>query len=150
MQLRQLKNTEVKLLNNIANELKVSLSDLGQDLLSIQGRIKSSDSIFAKLKRTNTSINDLHDILGFRIIVKSIKNCYDILQLLHEKYHKLSDLTKDYIKSPKKNGYQSLHTVIILPCNRKIEVQIRTEWMDYIAEHGSASHDKYKQETYGY
>lgn len=91
-------------------------------------------------------ITQIDDIIGFRIIVKDINGCYQARDIIHKCYDICQDRFKNYINEPKPNFYQSIHTIIITkPYNRKIEIQIRTDEMEEIAEFGTASHSVYKQ-----
>ena len=92
-------------------------------------------------------IDDLSDIMAFRIIVDNKKDCYNTLSLFHQKYTAIMGRFKDYISAPKRNGYQSLHTALIGPKKRKIEIQIRTAEMNHYAENGVAAHWMYKNKT---
>lgn len=107
-------------------------------------RLKDHWSIYRKLQQKKSQMEDLSDIIAFRIIVKDPRDCYLVLWLLHHHYKTIPTKLKDYISAPKSNGYQSIHTVIIGPEKKKIEVQIRTESMDNYAENGLASHWLYK------
>ncbi|MBT4257686.1 bifunctional (p)ppGpp synthetase/guanosine-3',5'-bis(diphosphate) 3'-pyrophosphohydrolase [archaeon] len=112
-------------------------------IVKIKGREKSIYSIYKKITERKIPL-DLHrDHFAMRIIVNSEKDCYDVLGILHEKYESMQGLLKDYIANPKSNGYQSLHTILIVD-SKKIEVQIRTKRMDEEAEEGSAAHWSYK------
>ncbi|MSO13721.1 response regulator [Rickettsiales endosymbiont of Trichoplax sp. H2] len=142
--LKGLRKDAIKLHNDIIKELKIVLLDLGANLLSISGRIKTIPSIYSKLNNNTHVIDNIKDILGFRIIVKTIKNCYKALKLLKKEYNCLDNRIKDYIKHPKDNGYQSIHMVITGPFKKNMEIQIRTSEMHNIAENGSASHSIYK------
>lgn len=132
------------LLQNIIQELKDSLS-LQQINAQVMGRAKSPYSIWTKMVNKNTSFDNLFDIIGFRILVDSIPECYKTLGAIHAKYRNIPGTFHDFISSPKPNGYQSLHTVLLGPLGRNIEVQIRTRQMHEMAELGFASHWVYKQ-----
>lgn len=110
------------------------------------GRQKSPYSIWDKMKRKNISFEQLSDIMAFRVIVDDVADCYRALGILHKDYHAVPGSIKDFISTPKKNGYQSIHTVIIGPKEHKIEIQIRTKGMHEIAEMGIAAHWCYKQD----
>ena len=97
------------------------------------------------MKKKNISFEQLSDIMAFRIIVPKISECYKILGIIHEKYHNIPNSFKDYISTPKNNGYRSIHTLVIGPSKQKIEIQIRTEEMHQIAEFGIAAHWCYKE-----
>ena len=113
--------------------------------LRIYGREKKPYSIWKKMESKGVSFEQLADIVGFRVITHSISECYAILGLIHAKYHTIPGHFKDYISTPKANGYQSLHTAVIGPQQQRIEIQIRTEEMHEIAEYGIAAHWGYKQ-----
>ena len=110
----------------------------------VVGREKTPYSIWRKMQRKNIAFEQLADIIAFRIIVPSVEACYQVLGILHSQYHVLPGRFKDYISTPKPNGYQSLHTAVIGPMQQRIEIQIRTEHMDEIAELGVAAHWSYK------
>ncbi|MDI9313109.1 MAG: RelA/SpoT family protein [Hydrotalea sp.] len=116
---------------------------------AIKFRLKDHWSIYQKMQKKQRQMEDLSDIMAFRIVVNNTRDCYLCLWLLHERYKTIPTKLKDYISSPKSNGYQSLHTVIIGPGDKRIEVQIRTHAMDDFAENGLASHWLYKHEANG-
>jgi len=112
----------------------------------ISCRIKDPYSILQKLTRKSVKIEELTDIVGFRIIVREEDECYTTLKLIQEIYKVLPEKYRDYIDKPKTNGYRSLHTVILLGSYRlSVEIQIRTREMRNIAENGEAAHNRYKQ-----
>ena len=113
----------------------------------ISGRKKTCYSIWQKMQLKKVGVDDLSDIMAFRIIVGSTSDCYKTLSLLHQKYTAVMGRFKDYISAPKRNGYQCLHTSLIGPKKRKIEIQIRTQEMDEYAENGIAAHWVYKNRT---
>ncbi len=133
-----------KLVERIVKSLKSLLKKESQDL-EIFGRIKRPYSIWRKMRRQNISIEQLADIMAFRVLVPSVGDCYQVLGTLHSEYHVLSGCFKDYISTPKPNGYQSLHTTVIGPENKRVEIQIRTYDMHQVAEFGVAAHWQYKQ-----
>ena len=110
----------------------------------IVGREKTPFSIWRKVQKKRVSLEQITDIIGFRIILDSITDCYKALGVLHSKYNCIPGKFKDYISSPKINNYQSIHTAIIGPTKSPIEIQIRTKPMHEFAERGIASHWKYK------
>ena len=112
---------------------------------TVTGREKSPYSIWRKMQQKNASFEQLSDIMAFRICVEDISSCYQALGVIHSKYHMVPRRFKDYISTPKPNGYQSIHTGVIGPENVRIEVQIRTYQMHEIAEKGVAAHWAYKQ-----
>ena len=111
---------------------------------SIYGREKTPFSIWRKLQKKRVSLEQITDIIGFRIILNDIDECYQTLGTLHKKWHCIPGKFKDYISSPKINGYKSLHTSVIGPYKKPIEIQIRTSKMHDFAERGIASHWQYK------
>ena len=113
--------------------------------VSITGREKTPYSIWRKMQQKNASFEQLSDIMAFRVCADDIGACYQVLGIIHNKYHMVPRRFKDYISTPKPNGYKSIHTGIIGPENTRIEVQIRTTEMHEIAEKGLAAHWAYKQ-----
>ena len=110
----------------------------------VKARLKSVYSIYRKLYGQNLRFSEMYDICATRVIVKSLADCYNVLGLIHDLYKPVPGRFKDYISTPKPNGYQSLHTVVIGTEGIPFEVQIRTEDMDHQAEYGIAAHWKYK------
>ena len=162
----ELEDLSFKVLNNDARELiknrldeikdnrsitfktiSYEFSDiLNQNNLTSQiiGREKTPFSIWRKIQKKRVSLEQITDIIGFRIILNSIEDCYKALGVFHSIYNCIPGKFKDYISSPKINNYQSIHTAIIGPNKRPIEIQIRTMPMHEFAERGVASHWKYK------
>ena len=112
---------------------------------TVTGREKTPYSIWRKMQQKNASFEQLSDIMAFRICVDDIGTCYQALGVIHSKYHMIPRRFKDYISTPKPNGYKSIHTGIIGPENTRIEIQIRTYEMHEVAEKGVAAHWAYKQ-----
>ncbi len=110
----------------------------------VQGREKHLYSIYLKMKQKHLPFSEIMDVYAFRIIVDSVDDCYRMLGVMHSLYTPMPGRFKDYIAIPKTNGYQSLHTVLFSPYGVAIEVQIRTEEMDKVAEAGIAAHWRYK------
>lgn len=127
------------------------ISQLEKDMVeggvkaTVTGREKAPYSIWRKMQQKNASFEQLSDIMAFRICVEDIAACYQALGIIHSKYHMVPRRFKDYISTPKPNGYQSIHTGVIGPENTRIEIQIRTYEMHEIAEKGVAAHWAYKQ-----
>lgn len=132
------------IVGKIVGDLRVLLASKKVEC-RIQGREKKPYSIWQKMKRKNISFEQLSDIMAFRIILNDIKECYHALGIIHSKYHSIPGSFKDYISTPKSNGYRSLHTTVIGPGEQKIEIQIRTFDMHEIAEYGIAAHWCYKE-----
>ncbi|MDQ3618161.1 MAG: bifunctional (p)ppGpp synthetase/guanosine-3',5'-bis(diphosphate) 3'-pyrophosphohydrolase [Pseudomonadota bacterium] len=107
-------------------------------------RVKSPWSIYSKMRAEHKSFTQVMDVFGFRIVVRSVPHCYHALGVVHGAYKPLDSRFRDFIAIPKANGYQSLHTVLFGPYGSPVEVQIRTEEMDLIAERGIAAHWSYK------
>ena len=135
--------------NNLTNFK--SLSDDFNSLMiennlsvKIFGREKTPFSIWRKIQRKRTSLEQITDVIGFRVILNNIDDCYKALGIFHKKWNCIPGKFKDYISSPKLNDYQSLHTSVIGPNKRPIEIQLRTMSMHEFAQRGIASHWKYK------
>ncbi|RAP27166.1 (p)ppGpp synthetase [Candidatus Marinamargulisbacteria bacterium SCGC AG-333-B06] len=112
---------------------------------SIKGRPKHLYSIYQKLDKKNTTISQLYDLTGIRVIVQKVEDCYGALGIIHSHFKPISERFKDYIAISKPNGYQSLHTTVLTDDGKSIEIQIRTKEMHQIAEFGFAAHWQYKQ-----
>jgi GTP diphosphokinase / guanosine-3',5'-bis(diphosphate) 3'-diphosphatase len=111
----------------------------------ITGRAKHRSSIWRKMKKGGLELHEVSDLIAFRALVDDVSACYHVLGLVHSKFPPVPDRIKDYVARPKPNGYQSLHTTVIGPEHRRIEVQIRTHDMNSVAEQGIAAHWRYKE-----
>jgi len=141
--LKFIKNNRVDNFKDISEQLINILKENGVNAI-FTGREKSPFSIWRKIQNKKISLEHLSDIIGFRIIVDSIADCYKTLGIFHSQYSAIPFKFKDYISTPKINKYQSIHTAIIGPKDQRIEIQIRTSQMHDFAERGIASHWKYK------
>jgi GTP diphosphokinase / guanosine-3',5'-bis(diphosphate) 3'-diphosphatase len=132
---------------NSFNSISLQLSELLNEFnieAEIIGREKTPFSIWRKVQKKRTSLEQITDIIGFRVILNNVEDCYKALGIFHKRWNCIPGRFKDYISSPKINKYQSLHTAVIGPNRRPIEIQIRTMPMHEFAERGIASHWKYK------
>jgi RelA/SpoT family (p)ppGpp synthetase len=141
--LKFIKNNRINNFENIAGDLMSVLKENGVAAI-FEGREKTPFSIWRKIQNKKISLEHLSDIIGFRVIVDSVSNCYKTLGIFHSKYSAIPYKFKDYISTPKINKYQSIHTAIIGPTDQRVEIQIRTSQMHDFAERGIASHWKYK------
>ena len=130
-------------IKNVTEELKVKLDELGIPY-EINGRAKHFYSIYRKMKRLQAPIDQIYDLMAVRIIVDTVKDCYNVLGVVHSMWTPLPGRFKDYIAMPKANMYQSLHTTVFNNFGAPFEVQIRTKEMHRLAEYGIAAHWKYK------
>ncbi len=111
----------------------------------VEGRVKRAFSVYQKLKKQKISIDQVYDLFALRIITDSVKNCYGALGVIHNEWRPVPGRVKDFIAIPRPNLYQSLHTSVVGPEGKHVEIQIRTEEMHRIAEEGIAAHWKYKE-----
>ncbi len=135
-------------IEEVRSELIRVCTEHGAAPVSVSGREKSPFSIWEKMQRRNVAFEQLSDIMAFRVVMPSRDSCYAALGAIHAAFPVIAGRFKDYISTPKANGYQSIHTGVTLrePRNQKIEVQIRTADMHEIAEAGVAAHWLYKQD----
>ena len=137
-------------LNDICATIQEHLEQNGIHGATIRHRVKSIYGIYRKMYMQNKDFEEIYDIYAVRIIIDTVAECYTALGLIHDMYHPLPNRFKDYISTPKPNGYQSLHTTVIGHEGIPFEVQIRTRKMDEQAEYGVAAHWKYKEGREGH
>jgi RelA/SpoT family (p)ppGpp synthetase len=143
---RNARGNRREVVGKIEVAVKAKLAEAGV-AASVTGREKHIYSIYRKMIEKHLSFSEVHDMYGFRVVVKDNPTCYVALGALHGLYKPVPGKFKDYIAIPKANGYQSLHTALIGPYGVPVEVQIRTEGMHRLAEDGVASHWMYKSEV---
>lgn len=134
--------------NDVVKKIIGNLQDLVKEAgikAEVTGREKTRYSIWKKMQRKNVAFEQLSDIMAFRIVVESIAECYHVLGLIHSHFPVVPGRFKDFISTPKPNGYRSIHTTVIGPENQRIEIQIRTIDMHSEADLGVAAHWSYKQ-----
>jgi len=136
-------------ITTVSGEINRCLSEAGI-ASRVYGREKHPYSIWRKLQRKSIGFAQMSDIYAFRVIVDTEEDCYRTLGVIHRTWPAAPGRFKDYISTPKRNNYRSLHTTIIGPRGVRIELQIRTETMDRVAEEGVAAHWRYKDKSYGY
>ena len=132
-------------LARVSSVIELRLKESGIEGATIKRRVKSIYGIYRKTIMQNKSFDEIYDIYAVRVILDTLAECYSTLGLIHDMYHPLPNRFKDYISTPKPNGYQSLHTTVIGHEGIPFEVQIRTRKMDEQAEYGVAAHWKYKE-----
>ena len=132
-----------EIIADIYKELKKKMSEGGIPC-DIKGREKTPYSIYRKMQAKDLSFSEVTDVYAFRIITHSVQHCYQALGAVHSLYRPKPGRFKDFIALPKSNGYQSLHTILNSPYNLPVEIQIRTQEMDVMAEKGAAAHWQYK------
>ena len=136
---------EKKIIDRVVNLINDLLASNGLNG-RVYGRIKHKLSIWKKMQSQSLTLDEMHDIMAFRVLVGDVKDCYAVLGLVHSQWKPVHGRFKDYISMPKANGYQSLHTTVIGPEGERIEIQIRTEEMHKQAELGVAAHWLYKEQ----
>ena len=141
--LKKNRGSQKRLLEKIKGTLEKKLVDQGIPS-SVEGREKHTYSVYRKMKESGRSFEEIMDVCAFKVIVDSADNCYKALGLVHSIFKPIEGRFKDYISIPKSNGYQSIHTVVVGLDGQPIEIQIKTEGMNEMAENGIASHWVYK------
>jgi GTP pyrophosphokinase len=131
-------------IREVAQPLKNALAK-DNIIANVYGRAKHLDSIYRKIKVRKVSFDDIYDLFAIRIVVNNERECYHALGIVHAMWKPVSGRFHDYIANPKPNGYRSLHTTVFGPDNRRVEIQIRTHQMHYVAENGIAAHWLYKE-----
>jgi guanosine-3',5'-bis(diphosphate) 3'-pyrophosphohydrolase len=134
------------LIGEIESQLQKNLQTNGV-VAHVYGRRKKPFSIWTKMERKSVGFEQLSDIFGFRVVLDSVESCYRALGVVHTTWPVVPGRFKDYISTPKQNDYRSIHTTVIGPGNQRVELQIRTEEMDRIAEFGIAAHAFYKDDV---
>ncbi len=132
-----------RMVEDIEQVLSEKLSARGMEA-DVTGRQKRPYSIWSKMERKSLAFEQLSDIFGFRVIVRTLEDCYAALGIVHTSWPMVPGRYKDYISTPKQNDYRSIHTTVIGPKSQRVELQIRTQAMDDIAEYGIAAHAHYK------
>lgn len=143
-QLNARKTERDEFVQQIVAEVSKHMKNGGIDAV-VYGRVKHFFSIYKKMVNQNKTVDQVYDLFAIRIIVKTVKDCYAALGVIHEMYTPIPGRFKDYIAMPKPNMYQSLHTTLMGPSGQPFEIQIRTEEMHKTAEYGIAAHWKYKE-----
>lgn len=142
--LHELREKNQNLIDKILEDLNIVFAE-DDFKCEIVGREKKPYAIWMKMKKQNIGFHNIYDIMAFRIIVKNIPDCYRALGVVNSTYNMIPGTFKDYISTPKENGYQSLHLAILGPFNKKIEIQIRDQNMHEVSQMGVAAHWHYKE-----
>ena len=147
--LEALKLEHGRAIDGVSREVEKVLAEAGVKA-HVFGRQKTPYSIWRKMQRKSVGFSSLSDIYGFRVVVLSEDDCYRALGVIHRAWPVVPERFKDFISTPKSNNYRSLHTTVVGPSGLRIEMQIRTEAMDRVAEDGVAAHWAYKNKSYGF
>lgn len=131
-------------IKQVSRAIEEACKEQGIKNIKVTGRVKHAYSIYQKIKKRKKEIDEIYDILGIRVICQTTVECYTILGIIHSTWIPIEGRFKDYIAMPKANNYQSLHTTVLGPQSRHLEIQIRTEEMHKTAEEGVAAHWAYK------
>ena len=144
---RKARGNRKEIVNSIEESLRDRFKQEGVTPKSIVGREKHLYSLYRKMRAKDLSLSEIMDVYALRVIVDSVDTCYRILGMVHNLYKPVHGRFKDYIAVPKANGYQSLHTTVLGPHGVPVEIQIRTEEMNNMAENGISAHWLYKSFT---
>lgn len=144
-QLEQTEKERQSYIKVVTDQLKKLMDQHHVNVKEVSGRLKHDWSIYKKMVKKNVSLEDISDIIAFRIIVDGVGDCYQALGVVHGLWKPISERFKDFIAVPKLNGYRSLHTTVLGPGGERIEIQIRTAEMHEVSEHGIAAHWGYKE-----
>ncbi|MBQ1251971.1 MAG: bifunctional (p)ppGpp synthetase/guanosine-3',5'-bis(diphosphate) 3'-pyrophosphohydrolase, partial [Firmicutes bacterium] len=139
------RDARLSYIQQFIDQLGEKLKEAGIPYIDIYGRSKNLYSIYRKMLTQNKELPQIYDVLAVRVIVNNVTECYSVLGVVHSLCVPVPGRFKDYIAMPKQNMYQSIHTTIIGPNGKPLEVQIRTEEMHHVAEHGIAAHWQYKE-----
>jgi GTP pyrophosphokinase/guanosine-3',5'-bis(diphosphate) 3'-pyrophosphohydrolase len=149
LRLEEMRREKGDAIINITKDIAAKLEKTGV-VARVSGREKSPYSIWKKLQHKKMGFSQLSDIYAFRVVVKPNEDCYRVLGIIHSMWPCVQERFKDFISTPKSNNYQSLHTTVVGHKGTRIELQIRTEYQDRVAEEGVAAHWGYKNESYGF
>ncbi len=147
-QFEEEKSEREQYIQRVTQFLSKALSEKTSVKFEINGRTKNMYSIYKKMQSQSIGYEDVYDIIAFRICVEKLHECYEILGWVHSLWKPIPGRFKDFVALPKSNNYQSLHTTVIGPQNKKVEIQIRTYVMHQLAEKGVAAHWQYKEKYF--
>src|ERR1700710_633117 len=142
--LAEMQADHAETIKTISPQLSEKLKSEGIDA-KVSARVKSAWSIFSKIDRKQIALEQLSDMIGFRLVVKNLEDCYRAVGVVHTSWKVVPGRFKDYISVPKHNDYRSIHTTIVGPGRQRVELQIRTDEMHRVAEYGIAAHAAYKE-----